>query len=81
MLIDLEAAGLEEFGTPAGAAAASVDSQKKLMAMLVATAISILNMYWVETDRRAELKLKFSQVELTKVGMMLAALLKAEGHQ
>jgi len=76
--LDLAAAGLDEWQDPATAAAASVDSQKKLQAMLIATRLLLqrrLHRCQVRADER---RIKQDLDEIKTTGYMLAALLKSE---
>ncbi len=79
--LDLAGAGLSEWENPAGAAAASVDSQMKVMAMLLATRMLLQRKHYAAVNRLEEKKLERELDDLRHTGYMLASLLNAERHQ
>lgn len=74
----LELAGLEEWREPETAAAATVDSQKKLQAALIATRLVLQARLHGEENRAAARRIQTDLDELRHTGILLASLLRAE---
>lgn len=76
--LDLEQWGLREWLDPREAMCASIDSQKKLLAGLIATRLQVQR-EWLTGDRPKRREMERFLDDLNKTGIMITALLKAEG--
>ena len=77
-LFPLEESGLGMWADPGDAAAATIEEQKKLQAMLIATKMAVANEWWGEGNRAKERKFKEALQEINQTGILLASLLRAE---